>query len=468
MKQKKSFAWIFATASVLVLVIGIYFGLAWYYSGRFCYGTWINGIYCTGMTVEEVNSELIENSTYEKLSVYDRHGDLHEIILSDIDYSMDYLEELMKIKAEQHCLKWIIYYFEDQKFTIMPKVSYSEAILATILDEAEFMHKEVLGENNCVEIIWTDEGYQLADHTVNQIVPEYVVAATREALHELKREVYLEGEGCYVTLEATQETLDTYELWKKIYSFQDFELTYVLGDREEVIDASVVAKWIALDETTGAFLQDENDELILDETKVLEYVTGLGEQYDTVGKPRLFMSTAGREVTIEKSTYGNDIDEEAECERLIEDFRQNRDGLSREPVYAQRAASQGANDVGGTYIEVDMTEQMLYYYVDYEIVLETSVVTGNMRNGWDTPSVACSVYGMARNRILRGANYATFVYYWMPVYGNIGLHDATWRRQFGDDIYMTDGSHGCVNMPKDMAAELYEMIEIGTPVFLFY
>ena len=75
---------------------------------------------------------------------------------------------------------------------------------------------------------------------------------------------------------------------------------------------------------------------------------------------------------------------------------------------------------------------------------------------------------MQRNRTLRGPGYASFVYYWMAVNGNIGLHDATWRRRFGGDEYKYNGSHGCVNMPKSKAGELYNMVEVGTPVVMFY
>jgi len=366
-------------------------------------------------------------------------------------------------------MRWIQYYGIEQNFFIMPKVSFSEEKLNDLLYRADFMNTEVLAVGNRAEIVLEEDGYHLYDHTVNQIVPAQVCKSVAKALHELEQEVYIANEkGCYVTMARTQELLDTYKLWNDIFAFQSFELTYTFGDREEKIDAAVVSQWIAVDENTGAFLRDENGKLFLDPKKVLEYVTWLGEQYDTVGKPREFMSTRGDLVKIEKSTYGNDIDEEKECELLISDFTEGRSGIIREPVYAQKAWSQGEDDIGGTYIEVDMTEQMLYYYVDSEIVLETPVVTGNMRRGWDTPAVVCSIYGKARNRILRGATYATFVYYWMPVYGNIGLHDATWRRKFGDDVYMTDGSHGCVNMPKDKAAELYNMVEMGTPVVLFY
>ena len=469
MRMKKRVLAVVISAVVLLGLTGVYFGLAGYYSERFCYGTWINGIYCTGKTVEEVNLELIQTETYDTITVIDRHNSGYEISLEEIEYSMDYTDMLSEIKAEQDSMRWIQYYGIEQNFFIMPKVSFSEEKLNDLLYRADFMNTEVLAVGNRAEIVLEEDGYHLYDHTVNQIVPAQVCKSVAKALHELEQEVYIANEkGCYVTMARTQELLDTYRLWNDIFAFQSFELTYILGDREEKIDAAVVSQWIAVDENTGAFLRDENGKLFLDPKKVLEYVTWLGEQYDTVGKPREFMSTRGDLVKIEKSTYGNDIDEEKECELLISDFTEGRSGITREPVYAQKAWSQGEDDIGGTYIEVDMTEQMLYYYVDSEIVLETPVVTGNMRRGWDTPAVVCSIYGKARNRILRGATYATFVYYWMPVYGNIGLHDATWRRKFGDDVYMTDGSHGCVNMPKDKAAELYNMVEMGTPVVLFY
>lgn len=469
MKQKKGLL-IGITTLILVFVIaGVYFGLAWYYSERFCYGTWINGVYCTGKSVEEVNKELLSRITYNKITVIDRNENRFEINIADIDCTMDYTNALIEIKEQQVWLKWIQYYSHTQEFEIVPEVTFSEEKLNALLMEADFMNTEVYSEDNIAEIVLTDEGYCLMDHTINQIVPEQVCIAVADSLHEIQDEVNItDEEGCYISMPQSAHTKEVYKLWNEISDFQDFKLTYVLGDREEYIDASVVAKWITIDEQTGEFVRDEEGKFVLDEAKVMEYVVALGEKYDTYGKTREFMSTRGDLITIEKSVYGNDIDEKDECALLIEDFTEDRSGIVREPVYAHEAWSQNEDDIGGTYIEVDMTEQMLYYYVDYELVLETSVVTGNMRRGWDTPAVVCSVYGKARNRILRGATYATFVYYWMPVYGNIGLHDATWRKEFGDDIYMTDGSHGCINLPKDKAGELYGMVENGTPVILFY
>ena len=66
--------------------------------------------------------------------------------------------------------------------------------------------------------------------------------------------------------------------------------------------------------------------------------------------------------------------------------------------------------------------------------------------------------------LLKGDDYASPVSFWMPFNGGIGIHDANWRYEFGRNIYMTNGSHGCVNMPPEMAGKLFELISAGTPV----
>lgn len=64
--------------------------------------------------------------------------------------------------------------------------------------------------------------------------------------------------------------------------------------------------------------------------------------------------------------------------------------------------------------------------------------------------------------------YETKVNYWMPFNGGIGFHDASWQPYFGGDRYLEGGSHGCINMPPDSAAELYNIIQYNVPIVCFY
>ena len=67
-----------------------------------------------------------------------------------------------------------------------------------------------------------------------------------------------------------------------------------------------------------------------------------------------------------------------------------------------------------------------------------------------------------------GEDYASPVKYWIPVKGAIGIHDASWRSTYGGQIYIRNGSHGCINTPLEQVSQLYDMVEIGTPCVMFY
>lgn len=139
----------------------------------------------------------------------------------------------------------------------------------------------------------------------------------------------------------------------------------------------------------------------------------------------------------------------------------NGERVEREPLYFARGYATGrpGEDIGSSYVEIDMGNQHLYLYIDGEIILESDFVSGNISRGFGTPAGVFGLTYKERNATLRGENYTTPVDYWMPFNGNIGMHDAGWRRSFGGDIYMRNGSHGCINLPKDKAEIIYGYME---------
>ena len=100
------------------------------------------------------------------------------------------------------------------------------------------------------------------------------------------------------------------------------------------------------------------------------------------------------------------------------------------------------------------------YFVDGGIVWEADCVTGGMNQG-EMHHTPTGVYYIndnmqSGNVELRGEidpatnqpKYISYVRYWMPFIDNShALHDADWRSSFGGDIYLSFGSHGCINLP---------------------
>lgn len=118
------------------------------------------------------------------------------------------------------------------------------------------------------------------------------------------------------------------------------------------------------------------------------------------------------------------------------------------------------------FVEISIDEQKLWLFKNNTLVLETAIVTGDTKKGRDTPKGNYNVKYKARNVVLRGRDYASFVSFWMPFYGGYGLHDANWRRSFGGTIYTRSGSHGCVNMPTKVAPLVFNTVKVGTPVIV--
>jgi lipoprotein-anchoring transpeptidase ErfK/SrfK len=124
----------------------------------------------------------------------------------------------------------------------------------------------------------------------------------------------------------------------------------------------------------------------------------------------------------------------------------------------------------GKYIEVNLSRQHMWVYQDHQVIFDSPITSGATGAGFPTVQGLFSIYAKQTDRNLNGYaigyNYNVFVKYWMPFYGNYGLHDASWRSSFGGSDYYYGGSHGCVNMPESSAAFLYGWADVGTPVWV--
>ena len=483
---------------MMVLGIGAVIALTQYYHSHnvFPLGVMINDLYCTGMTVEEAAK--VFDASYDlhkdKFIVRTLDGDLHELSFDEFGITVSYepaVAEYMQ-RYNRSPFQWIedllgiskpvaFLYPPYDSTTVFPTYYWDGSLIEAKLSEADWLNENLYDNKKTVSIEKSAAaGYILVDETKDLLVREaaielicnQIVSQLSGPKHNLTETNFIDlstgkfKEICYQNIPYTNQMKDTLSKWEGVSEFQNFHMTYQFGDREEKIDANIVADWMALDEN-GNIVFDENNVPVLDETIIKEYVAYLSATYNTVGIEREFQATSGDIVKVPGGSYGNEIDENAEYEFLLNAFLNKQSG-TRVPEYTSEAWEKGSNDIGDTYIEVDMGDQHMYYYADGEIVIDTPVVTGNTSRRWDTPAKVCYVYFKQRNRVLRGANYATPVKYWMAVDGHIGIHDATWRSDFGGEIYKTNGSHGCINTPFEIMTELYDMVELGTPVIMFY
>lgn len=454
----------------VIMIVLIYLGLTWYYADTYMNGVTVNDVYAAGMTPEELNDILLAKTESASFTISDKNGKSYEIPIEEMHFAYTYLDELQSIKAGQNPFAWgwALVSGEQVNHRITPKGQIDTDALQEYLMSMPLIKNQADPDNIRVEIVLEKDGYQLIDDTTDLLDTDLVIASVEEAVLNGERYIDLKESGCYVEMEYTAEMEKTLAMWKKVEDMQDVEIVCQFYDGDEVIDAGVISGFIAMDEETGTFMLDEEGKLVLDEEAVAAYVETLAELHDNASGPWRFTPTRGGVITIEKGNYGYKLNQKKEVETLTELIYAGKDAKT-EAVYSQRGfGSTVGNDIGDTYIEVDMGNQMMYYYVNGSLQLSTPVVTGNTSKGNGTPERVCYIYFKQRNRTLIGEDYRTPVSYWMAVYGNIGIHDATWRGSFGGKIYRTNGSHGCINTPMKAVSQLYEMAVEGTPVVMFY
>lgn len=163
----------------------------------------------------------------------------------------------------------------------------------------------------------------------------------------------------------------------------------------------------------------------------------------------------GTSITLEKYQRVIIYDESSEL-YYIETFEQEDGYIAKKDI----------TEVPDTFIEVDISSQTLNYYVDGELFLTTPVVTG--KPSTPTHEGYFKINSKSRKVYLTGPTWRSYVEYWMPFDGGRGIHDASWRskNEFNEETYLRNGSHGCVNLPVDIAPTIYENVSTETRVLV--
>ena len=460
-------------AAMAVVVAGCaYAGMTYYYSDRFFEGTWINGIDCSGKTAYEVETALADKVQDYSIQVSSRNQEPQMITGEQINYQYLSTGETLQLLKNQKPYEWIRGFYEQKSYTVAENVAYDKTLLqqqVTALNCAKAENQTapenayVAFKDNQFQIVPETEGTQLNVKQAYRILDQ-AVADTQASID------FGTAPDAYVSAEVTQNDPELQSALEACNNYTKASITYTFGDQTATLDGNTIKDWLQFDEK-GQLLMDDNTF----HQHIADYVAQLAATYNTVGTEREFHTTSGRTVYVYSSVYGWAIDQAAEAAQLAQEI-QSGTQTTREPIYEQTANSHGLNDLGNTYIEVDLSNQHMYYYQSGSLIFDSEFVSGNMSySDRQTHAGIFTLYSKTSPSVLRGDKkpdgtyeYEEPVDYWMPFDGGIGFHDAPWRDAFGGDIYLTNGSHGCVNLPPENAAVLYSIIDYNVPIVCFY
>ena len=458
-----------------LLALGtVYAAISYYYVDHFVPGTSINGISVAGLTAYEAEQSIAQNVEKYVISVASRNFETQEIAGSSIDYK--YLSDggVLNLMKHQNPLTWIFGYLHRTNYSAAKNVTFNKGLLRSQLKSLDCARDEnqvspqnayITMDGNTFSIVPETQGaelkmkeaYRLLDDAISQGVKE--IDFTSEA-------------GVYEEATLTADSTAMHNMLDAYNNYATANITLQFGKEKEILDGDTLKNWLEFDEK-GELVQDSS---VFDQ-HIWNYIGQLAEKYDTVGTSRAVQATAdGRTVYVYGYSYGWQIDQNAEFTQLQSEITQGLQ-VTREPNFAMRANAYWPNDIGNTYIEVDMGYQHMYYYQNGYLIFDSDFVSGNVNiPGRATPEGIYTLYAKQSPAVLKGEisettgkpEYETEVSYWMPFNGGVGFHDADWQPYFGYDLYLTNGSHGCINLPYYAAAQLYEIIDYDVPILCFY
>ena len=425
--------------------------------------TVINGIDCSGMTPAAAKKTLTKEWNSHKFVINENGKKL--AVLKDMDFTYDIDDQLEALRADNYKLPLstlLTKKYADVTISMKPvkqTKAFKKQVNALPIYEQE---NEVMTEDAYVDL--SNHDFKIIPEVYgNNIDKKAVKSAILKKIAKGKWKLNYKEENFYEQPELTkdsQKILDRQAYCKKYLAHK---ITYEFGSDSYTISPAEMDKMMYV----------KDGKVKVRSKKVAAFVSNLAAQYDTLGTDRLFKSTSRGNVMVYGGTYGYQISQSGEKEKLTKNLKGLKD-VSRGPVYASEGWGWENNGFGSTYVEVDLGTQRLYYYQNGQQMMSCPIVSGCIKTKHHTVAGAFQIVYMAQDVTLKGGNkkdktyYESHVDYWMPFYGDYGLHDADWRSSFGGSIYVNGGSHGCVNMPPASAGQLYSLISAGTPVIVFY
>lgn len=454
----------FTAVGILIILLLIYLGVSIYFRSHYLFHTTINGQDFSRQTIEDARTFFDDEASSYTLKIIESGDKTENILGKEIGMVWDDQNALEQILKDQNAFAWPAAYFREKSEEIHFDISCEETALERKVNSLNAVTAEPVPPQSAYPE-FDGNSYIIKPEVYGTALdPEALQSKVLESALQLEEEIHLQEEGLYKTPEYTTESEELKKTCQTLNHYCSASITYDM-DVPVVVDKTLISAWLSV---------DKDLKVSLDEAAVHNWVMEFVSRYDTLGATRPLTTPTGKVTEVSGGTYGWSLNGEEEFSALLNSIK-NGEVVTKSPACYQTAASHSPQDWGTTFVEVDLTAQHMWYLENGTVVFESDVVTG--KNSTSTPPGVYTILEKLSPTVLVGnivpstgkPEYRTPVTFWMRVtWGGIGFHDADWQPAFGGDVYLWNGSHGCINMPYYGAQEFYSKIQIETPVVIHY
>lgn len=442
-----------ASAILFIIVYGA--GVVYFSENTFL-NTKVNGLDKSKINKSDVFKF---NTDDYKLEVKGKDDKTVEISSKDID-----LKKEVKGKPEikQNIWLWPIEIFKSHDYKIDLKTNYSQTKLENLLGDSDLFKKVVDPKDAHISI--TEDAVSLKEEVVgNKIDKTKLIASIKSAIE--KEEENLELNKEYILPKVTKEDKNLKSQYEKLAKVFQNKIIFDFEDRNYELTGQKLLDMYSID-SKGVY--------VLNRALLRDFIKQIAIETDTYNTPHKFKATGIGEITVPGGIYGWQMNVDKTTDSVMAMLEQNKSG-NVEIAYFQEAKHRGMDDIGDTYIEIDLSRQHMWFYKDGKLYLETDIISGDTRNkDATTPTGVNKVWSKEEGRKLNGNNavtgrpYSYPVKYWMPVgWTGSGIHDTWHRTEYGGDVYKTNGSSSCINTPPAAMEKLFPAVPLNTAVVIY-
>lgn len=462
-------------AVVAVLAVVYCAGCIFFYN-RFWPNTVIGSANVSLMDAKHAATTLDEATRVQKVGVSGQ-GVSFVLTGESAGLRIDAREAVDAALAKEQSWQWPVQVLRSHDDSDVLSASFDEGVLRPAIDSQLAAHNSV-ATGPVDAFLYFDEGsgtYQVNPGSVGTLLDvDSVMHAVEDAVAAGRNSVSLTSSSL-VQQDKTASDEGLVASRDAANTYLACNLDLLVGDVTVAsVNPATVRDWIRFGEDSSVWL---------DEAALSAWVDSVEASIDSAYTTRTYTRPHdGKVVTVNGGTYGWISDGEL-LDQLVRDAVYG--GLTgAQDVPLKQAAevyNPGGRDWGNKYVDVDLTEQRAYFYDEWgDMIVETPIISGSVAvPGRNTPEGVYAITNKMLEQTLVGLPdpnndnkplYETLVHFWMPFIGNmVGLHDAYWQSYWGPEVYKTyDGSHGCINLPPDIAEWCYGWIDVGTPVITHY
>ena len=484
--KSKKVLWVVLGLAASFFIIAYFAGFI-YFSGHFYQEAAINAVNVSGMNKELAKQTLDNFYKDYVLTIETIDGNQITIDGRDISMQISLRDEFSDCFKKQQAYLWFVNMFSPHEFEISADAKWEDMALSDIFDDMKMLDKKVMVAPKDAYVGVKDGKFTIVKEVLGSTIDrDKFEAAVRESLSTVMASLVMVDAGCY----DLPKVYDTDEELKKELELKN---EYAKSEVKLQLDDITLEPGMELYDEV---LEKKGDAYEVSQKLVKKYVQSLAKEYNTLDSDRTFTTSfSDKKVKVHGSAFGYELNEE-ETEKLLYKALTSGKPSTVDVVFDNKGYTlDGENDIGDTYIEVNLSEQKVIAYKNGKKLAEGDCVSGKEATGNGTCIGLYAIQDKLSPTVLRGEKkpvtktvtkkkgkkkvkvqettyeyeYESPVTFWMQFNGGIGLHDAAgWRSSYGGSIYYYSGSHGCVNLPYSLAETLYKNYDIGDPVVVYF